>query len=244
MCPRRFPNFFRKLRVSKFPSFLITVGGCEAARATFWDVGHATIPRVMHAGCPPARSPAKARAAAEAARPFPHWPAGADPGGRGSLTAETCGKGGKDAHFAAGTRSIPASAPLSAQSKQNWALKCNWLRFLILFIYLSICLGFFFIYIYACTHTYTRLKAQLQLCSGSKSHTYQESCCVQGTRLGHFHFQPFSTSTGGTTPPPPPKAQQRLSSPFVPRVGRTRSPSLAQGLPPCISCIWVRRVVT
>lgn len=167
-------------------------------------------------------------------------------GPRGSWVprCRTCGKGGKDAHFAAGTRSIPASAPLSAQSKQNWALKCNWLRFLILFIYLSICLGVFFIYIYACTHTYTRLKAQLQLCSGSKSHTYQESCCVQGTRLGHFHFQPFSTSTGGTTPPPPPKAQQRLSSPFVPRVGRTRSPSLAQGLPPCISCIWVRRVVT
>lgn len=183
----------------------------------------------MHAGYPPARSPAKARAAAEAARPFPRSPAGADPGGRGSLAAETCGKGGKDAHFAAGTRSIPASAPLSAQSKQNWALKCNWLRFLILFIYLSICLGVFFIYIYACTHTYTRLKAQLQLCSGSKSHTYQESCCVQGTRLGHFHFQPFSTSTGGTTPPPPSKGSTAAELPVRPQGGQDPLPQPGAG---------------
>lgn len=69
---------------------------------------------------------------------------------------------------------------------------------------------------------------------------YQESCLVQVTQLGHFHFLSISTVVMN----PPPKAQQQPSSPFVPRVVRTRSPSLVPELPPCISCIWVSRVVT
>lgn len=103
-------------------------------------------------------------------------------------------------------------------------------------IYLS---SYLFIFSFLCAHTYTCLKAQLQLCSGSKLHMYQESCHVQVTDLGHFHFLSIRKVMNL-----PPKAQQQPSSPFIPRVVRTCSLSVAQGLPPCISCIWVRRVVT
>lgn len=92
------------------------------------------------------------------------------------------------------------------------------------FIYLSIYLFgvFFFVYIYACTHV-SKLSYS---CAVAQNHT-QESCCVQGTRLGHFHFQPFSTSTGGTNPPS--KGSTAAELPVCPQGGQDPLPQPGAG---------------
>jgi len=98
---------------------------------------------------------------------------------------------------------------------------------------------FFFIYTYAYIHAHMHISKLSCSCAAAQNHARTRK--APGLRA---ILIPSPSPKAPWAWTPPLKARQRPSSPSIPRAGRTRSPRLAQGLPPCISCVWVRRVVT
>ena len=98
---------------------------------------------------------------------------------------------------------------------------------------------FFFIYTYAYIHAHMHISKLSCSCAAAQNHARTRK--APGLRAILIPSPSPKAPWAWTSPL---KARQRPSSPSIPRAGRTRSPRLAQGLPPCISCVWVRRVVT